>query len=283
MHKPHISFSELSVWKSCSFKHKLQYIDKIDLSTSSPHLFYGTILHEALEEYVKTKKMNIDEANEKIKIAWEREGFDSEKYIFEQAEYRKNQGWKPKSHDHLDAWLKWTENILNEVPKFLDDTFGDWELLSAEEPLYEPIDGVDDVKFKGFIDLLIKAKDKRGKDIVWLLDWKTAGSGGWNMWKKRDPMTPAQITLYKKFWRTKFDIDIKDVKCGYLLLKKGAKPGKCCELYPISVGPKTEEKAFAMVKNMIRAVKAKMYMKNREGCKFCDYKGTTYCPSPGML
>ena len=72
MHKPHISFSELSVWKSCSFKHKLQYIDKIDLSTSSPHLFYGTILHEALEEYVKTKKMNIDEANEKIKIAWER-------------------------------------------------------------------------------------------------------------------------------------------------------------------------------------------------------------------
>ena len=29
--KPHVSYSEVRCWKECPFRHKLSYIDKIDL------------------------------------------------------------------------------------------------------------------------------------------------------------------------------------------------------------------------------------------------------------
>ena len=29
--KPHVSFSEIKVWKECPYRHKLTYVDKIDM------------------------------------------------------------------------------------------------------------------------------------------------------------------------------------------------------------------------------------------------------------
>ena len=36
--KPHISFSEIKQWKECAYRHKLTYIDKIDVFEDSPYL-----------------------------------------------------------------------------------------------------------------------------------------------------------------------------------------------------------------------------------------------------
>jgi hypothetical protein len=80
------------------------------------------------------------------------------------------------------------------------------------------------------------------------------------------------------FWRKKKNIDIKAIKCGFVLLKRGAKPGKTCELLTISSGPKMEERVEKMVGSMIASVKRGLYLKNRNSCKFCDFKDTKYCP-----
>ena len=73
-------------------------------------------------------------------------------------------------------------DIIDDVPEFLDNTFPEWKGVEGEEQLYEVIQN-DEMQFKGFIDAVILSKDKRGKNKIWLLDWKTAG-WGWRPQKK---------------------------------------------------------------------------------------------------
>ena len=54
--KPHVSFSEIKAWKECAYRHKLIYIDKIDMFEPSPYLDFGTAVHEALEAYLKKEE-----------------------------------------------------------------------------------------------------------------------------------------------------------------------------------------------------------------------------------
>jgi len=90
--KPHVSYSEVSTWKACPFKHKLSYIEKIDLGEPSPYLDYGTLVHEQAESYLNTRTMDLDDLEQKLREAWIEKGFDSEEYIQKQADYRKEQG-----------------------------------------------------------------------------------------------------------------------------------------------------------------------------------------------
>jgi hypothetical protein len=79
------------------------------------------------------------------------------------------------------------------------------------------------MKFKGFIDMVIKTKDKRGNTILYICDFKTC-SWGWPVEKKQDRNLQYQILLYKHFLCKKFDLDPKFVRTAFVLLKR--KPGK---------------------------------------------------------
>ena len=93
----------------------------------------------------------------------------------------------------------------------------------------------------------------------------------------RDALVQSQPVLYKNFCSQKFEIDPKDIKCGFVILKRGLKPSKACELIEVSAGPKTLEKSDKLVSSMINGVKTGKFMKNRSSCKFCDYKNTEHC------
>ncbi len=267
--KPHISYSEVRSWQECTYRHKLQYIDKIDMFEPSPYLDFGTNVHEGCESFLKTGKVPRELLLDNIRAAWEKHGFDDPEWV------KKQPGWY-KYHP-VEAWCEWASNMWADVPKFLDETFPGWEAVSAEEELYEEIEGRD-VKFKGFIDVIIKVPRKNGTWKYWILDWKTAKSYGWDRRKKQDFLTQAQIILYKHYWATKNDIPLKDVGCGFILLKRGGKPGNMCDFLVVSSGPKSLERATKMVSNMISAVKRQMFLKNRNSCTFCDFKDTQHCP-----
>ena len=251
--KPHISFSEIKNWHECGWRHKLIYIDKINLSKPSENLEFGTAVHAECEDYLKTRTMNPER--------------------FE-AEIRKI--WQEKSLANVDQWVKEGKQIIADVPSFMDETFPEWTCISAEHELYEEIVG-QDIKFKGFVDAMIKAKNKRGQWCLWILDWKTSGPRGWSSDKRRDELVQSQPVLYKNFCSQKFEIDPKDIKCGFVILKRGLKPSKACELIEVSAGPKTLEKSDKLVSSMINGVKTGKFMKNRSSCKFCDYKNTEHC------
>ena len=271
--KPHVSFSEVRIWKECSWKHKLMYIDKLSEFEIGIYTEYGSIIHESIENFLLTRKMNTDFAIKKLEDSWKNNKFDKEEKIGERTLIAESQGWKYR-HNYLEDWKKWCLNSLNDLPVFLDENYPGWEVVSAEEELYEEID--DELKFKGFIDCVIKyPMGKRTKYVI--IDWKTASARGWSRDKKQDIKTTAQLILYKHYWAKKNDIPLKDVACNFVLLKRGAKAGRTCNMVEVSAGPKSIEKANKMVKNMIGGVRREFFMKNRLSCKFCPFKDTEHC------
>ena len=272
--KEHVSYSEIRQWKECPWRHKLLYIDKLKTYEESPHLHYGTIIHDACEHFLKTKELKIEEAKIKIKEAWEEHGFDSDVFINSQSVRSEKQGWKYK-HNKLKDWLVWTETSLLSLPLFLNETFPDWSLVSAEDMLYESIEKVN-TKFKGYIDCIIKVPYKN-KFKYWIIDWKTSSGRGWSIEKQRDFLVQSQVILYKHFWGTKNQIEMKDIQCAFVLLKKVKTINKSCQLIKVSSGPKSLEKAKKTVRSMIKSVEKEMYLKNRSSCKFCEFKDTHHC------
>jgi len=273
--KEHVSYSEIKQWKECGWRHKLIYIDKIQTFEESPHLHYGTIVHDACEHFLKTKELKIEEMKQSIRDAWNTYGFDSEDFIILQTNRAKLQGWEYK-HSNLEEWLLFAEISLLSVPSFLDENFKDWELVAAEEQIYENIENIQTTKFKGYIDFILKVPYKDDYKY-WILDWKTASARGWAIEKQRDFLTQAQLFLYKNFWANKNNIKLSNVNCGFILLKKVKTINKSCQLIKISSGPVTIEKSIKLVKNMINSVNKNLFLKNRESCKFCEFKETMYC------
>ncbi len=253
--KKHVSYSEVRNWIECGWRHYLQQIKKINLDKPSEHLDFGTIVHAACENYLKTRTMDSEKCVMNIVQAWDRKGFPE-----------------------TEKWANWANNIVDDVPAWLDETFPGWETVAAEQNLYENIEGYN-AYFKGFVDSIIKVP-KGDKYEIWILDWKTAGAGGWSPEKKQDPLTIAQLSLYKYFLKDKYPElfeGAKHVKCGFVLLKKGAKKGKCVELFTVSVGPVTIEKGVKLVKNTVAGMRRGIKLKNRESCKYCSYFETEHC------
>jgi hypothetical protein len=274
--KQHVSFSEIKTWKECPWRHKLAYVDKLRSNDISPHLDFGTILHDFCENFLKTGTIEGVSLEDKLTAAWEEKGFDTPEQIKKTTDRATKQGWR-YTHEYLPTWLGWAENIVKALPMFMDETFPGWEYVAAEELLMEPIEG-SDIKFKGYIDAIIKVPKKRGTGFTyWIIDWKTAKKYGWRADKKRDFNMQAQLILYKRHWAAKHDIPLKDIRCGFVLLKKGAAPEKGGELVKISAGDKTLAKADKLESNMINMVKKKFYLKNRHSCMFCDFKDTEHC------
>lgn len=259
--KPHVSFSEMKDWDDCSFRHKLKYVDKIGIFKPGVHMDFGTAVHAACENFLKTKKMDDIVFKKKLHELWTEHGeVDPEAYTVKSFKQFVAEGIA----------------ILPEIPAWFDVTFPGWEFIDAEHQFYEPVFGHPHA-FKGFIDCVIAAPGKNGKTVTWLLDFKTT-SWGWNKYKKADTMVRAQLVLYKSFWGTKMGIDPKDIKCGFVLLKRTAKPNQHCELVPAAVSELTTSKSLMIVGNMLTAIKRGIALKDKSSCTYCEYKNTEHCP-----
>lgn len=269
--KPHISFSEIKNWKECPYRHKLLYIDKIDTFQESPYLHFGTAVHEGCESLLETQTVDEKKILTEMKEAWKKADFENPEW------YSKQPGWY--KHQPVEVWETWAKNSWGDILEFLNTEFPGWSCFNAEEDLYENIPEIEKpLYFKGFIDGVLKVPKKRGKGhVYWIIDWKTAGPRGWSRDKKQDLGMTAQLILYKYFWSMKHDIPLKDIRCGFVLLKRGSKPGKICSLVPVSVGDKTLNKGVKLMKNMIAGVRRGMYLKNRNSCQYCPFLNTEHC------
>jgi len=270
--KPHVSYSEVSTWKGCSWRHKLIYLDGITSDDKSPYLSYGSIVHDAVESFLNGKPVDLDFLEAAIRDSWTSQGFDTEEYISSQTLRAKGQGWN-YTHDNVDAWVKSARTCLEALPIFLNSQFPGWKHVSAEHMLYEDIPDVEFGKFKGFIDSVIELPN--GKHVI--LDWKTAGPKGWSQDKKRDFNIHAQLILYKHYWMKHTGKSSKDVQTHFVLLKRNSKMKSAIGIVPCSAGPKAVEKANKMVVSMVKSMQRGMAIKNRYSCTFCEFKDTPHC------
>jgi hypothetical protein len=254
----HISFSELKIWNDCAYKHKLQYIDKVRVFTSTEYTAFGTAIHETCEKSLLNE------------ISEDQHGDYFEAKFKEEVKILQEQG---KVNEELvsDMVLQ-GKAILSELYASISSYLGDYEVVSTELPLFERIQNLDfDYDFKGFIDLVLKTPD--GK--IHIIDWKTC-SWGWDMKKKSDPMVTYQLTYYKNFYAQKFNVDPKMVETHFALLKRTAKKDRV-EFFRVSSGTKKIQNANMLLTKAITAIKNNKHIKNRLSCKGCEFYKTEFC------
>lgn len=254
--KPHVSFSELYTYETCQYKHKIEYLDGIK-QPESIHAIFGKAVHAAIETRKKTGN----------KLSWIQMCKDIISWI------RKNP--KDKYFGDLDheSWCRQGLQIYSEIFDWLDQNFPEHKLIANEFELYETISENDDLKFKGFIDLIIKDKE----DQYHIIDFKTC-SWGWDKDKRSDTKKQYQLTLYKKFFCQKEKISEDSVKTHFILLKRTPpKNQSSVELYTISSGKIKLKNADDWMNKQISQMKRGFTLKNRTACKFCPWFKTERC------
>jgi len=254
----HISFSELKNWDFCPFYHKLVHIDKLKGFEGNEYTAFGSAIHKVCEVAVMDNGANLKEEFLKSFLDEIQSAPCENKKLLKEM---KTQG----------------EAILPEILPALEDFFENYEVLSVEEQLYEPIKEFveSEVNFKGYIDLVLKTDD--GK--VHIIDWKTC-SWGWDSRKKSDKMVTYQLTLYKHFFAQKLQIDPADVETHFALLKRTAKQNRV-EFFRVTSGPKKTQNALKLLSKALYNIKNKRHIKNRLSCTAgygCKFYRTKDCP-----
>tara|TARA_B100000963_G_scaffold361811_1_gene399886 strand:+ start:2173 stop:2949 length:777 start_codon:yes stop_codon:yes gene_type:complete len=256
----HISYSELRIWSECPRKHKLLYIDKLKGFQGNEYTAFGSSIHALCENAVQNLIEESD-YDEFFSLHFEREleqlGPDFE-----------------KREDLVEQMRDQGKKLSPQILPALKESFGDFEVVSVEEKLYEKIMNfsLDNLVFKGYIDLVIKTND--GKYHV--IDWKTC-SWGWDREKRNSKMITYQLTLYKKFFCQKHNIDPKLVETHFALLKRTAKKDNV-EIFRVTSGPKKTSNATDLLHKALINIDRKLYIKNRLSCRGCEFYKTKHCP-----
>ena len=248
----------MKIWAECSHKHKLIYLDKIKKFQGNEYTAFGTALHHVCENVV-VDNSKLDTA----KLIFQK------KFLEELTEISKTHQLTKKLVNEMRTQ---GDNIVEFVLPALSEYFGEYEVVSVEEPIYQPISNFKtDYKFKGFIDLILKTPD--GKHHV--IDWKTC-SWGWNAKKRSDRLVTYQLTLYKNFYSLKYNIDVKDVETHFALLKRTSKKDKV-EIFRVTSGERKMNSALELLEQAISNIESGTDIKNRMSCKYCEFYKTEHC------
>ena len=211
-----ISFSQYQMWKGCPHRWKLNYIDKVGVSSPSLALVFGTAMHEVLQTYVETvNSSTIQEANQLPleELLKEKMQVEYKKFLVE----NNNQHFSNK--DEMQEYLVDGIEIISWFKAKRDEFFTkkDWQLVGIESPInIIPVESNPNVRLVGFLDLVMRNL-KTGKTHIY--DFKTS-TNGWGKYAKADKVKVSQLVLYKTFYARQFDIHPDDIEIEYLILKR---------------------------------------------------------------
>jgi hypothetical protein len=248
--RPHVSFSEGYTFFRCPFNHWMTYRLK-GPREDTIYTVYGKEMGLALEKYKKNG----------VKLAWVSLGKAIFKHIvangFGEMVNEKDQDWR--------FWVRAAIRNFKDTLEFLDENYPGWKLIDFEYPLYEDIPD-SSKKFKGFIDLIFEYKGR-----IKILDFKST-TLSWDKEKRSDTQKLYQVSLYKKFYCQKNDIDPNIVDVGYLLLlRKPAKKAKTSvELFEQTSGPVKLDNSITWLSQQARGIEKGINIKNKTMCSFCQ-------------
>jgi ATP-dependent exoDNAse (exonuclease V) beta subunit len=248
-----ISYSGLKIWNECPYKYKLNYVEKVGGFKGNEYTAFGTALHEACEFQLNGTLLTEGSADHFSKRF-------EEELAGLPAELEKDQ--------KLVGEMKEQGRMLAPlVIPALKEKFGNFTFFSAEEELLMDIDRVKDCefKFRGYVDLIIKAED----GTYAIIDFKTC-AWGWDSAKKSDPIVNYQLTFYKYFFSKKHDVPAKEVETYFALLKRTAKKDNV-EVFRVTSGPKKTDNAFNLLDKALYSIGKSNFPKNRLNCKYCEY------------
>ena len=280
-----ISYSQYTQYANCPRQWKLNYIDKLSEYTQSIYTLFGSAFHETLQSYLTIMY-------EDSVVAADKEDWYKILKDFMAKEYRKAMamGQDPAFTNafEMGEFYQHGVEILDFVFRNRSVYFPkkDHELVGVEIPLDVAMDVNENVKFRGFIDLIIK--DKRDNTYK-VIDIKTSTTG-WNKYQKADKTKTAQLVLYKSYYAKQFNVPIENIRVEYFIVKRTLYenmdfPQKRVQLFTPAAGKPTLNKINGSVDEFVRnAFNADgTYNTNREypaiagknnkNCKYCIFKG----------
>ena len=213
MAKKTISYSQFALWCQCPYSWKLQYVDKALPWTDNIHTLFGTSMHEVLQEYIRVMYTNSIKEADTLLLHEELE--DRLKKNFMEIKMR-NGGEEFCSKDEMTEFYNDGLRILDFFKRKRADYFSKkgYELLGIETALN--YDLPNNLKFKGFIDLIIKDNIRNRIKII---DIKTS-SWGWNKYQKADKNKTDQLLLYKSFYSKQHDVPLDRIDVEYFIVKR---------------------------------------------------------------
>jgi len=206
--KKRVSFSQYSTFLKCPHKWYLDYVKNLRVKDDNINTTFGTAIHHAFQTYLTSlykegvgiadsldvKKLFLDKFNEEIKKVKDVNEEEFTDFIFD-------------GNDIIDTFCK-SANRLKYFPT------KDYELVGIEIPLEIPIKN--NVEFVGFIDIVLKERDKEYYRII---DFKTS-SNGWNSYMKEDVSKLAQLHLYKSVYSKKFNVPLNNIEVEFFIVKR---------------------------------------------------------------
>ena len=258
--RDYVSFSELKKWNQCPYARDLAYNKGIKLFNGNSYTAFGSAIHETIELMYSDSKKVMPE---------------HESVVLFKSRLIENLNSTPDRIPKIEKDFETQgENILKNFQKTFESYFGkDFEIFSIEEEINErlPEEMSKDLKFKGFIDMVVK--DASGKYHI--VDWKTC-SWGWNAKKRSDPMVVYQLTFYKNFFCEKHNIEPDNVDVHFGLLKRTVKQDNL-EFFHVTSGKRRIANTMAFLNKAIRNIDSGLVVKNRLSCRNCEYYKTEHC------
>lgn len=282
-----VSYSQFSLFSSCPFSWHKQYVEKIKIDSKSIDILFGSAFHETFQTYLDVY------FNKSIKEA---DDLDLDKLLNENMlnEFKKMSKDGNISFTTKDALSEYFRDGV-EIFKFLKqnkEKYFDrnkFELVGIEVPLLVPIDETKNLAIVSFLDVVLK--ERNGSEYI-IIDIKTSFRG-WKKNKKDDFTTKCQVLFYKKYFSKMFNIDEKNIKTKFFVVKRKIfvneaatfKPGRVQQISPASgsVSMKKFDEAFGkFIKIFDDEGKIKSNLifnkaSSKKACEYCVYKNTSYC------
>ena len=277
----HISYSQLSMFRSCPHKWALQYKDGHKTFSPSIHTVFGTAFHETLQHY-------LDVMYEKSGAAADRENIEElleEKLREEYAnQYKKNNSQHFSNGEEIREFYNDGVEILKFIKKKRSAYFSKkgWYLVGCEIPIsIIPNNTYKNVIYQGYLDVVLYHEPTNTFKII---DIKTS-TRGWNAKVKKDEEKHFQLILYKKFFSEQFGIPEKDIDIEFLITRRkvyldGEYPQKRIQEFKPASGRNKLAKATRVLNEFITTVFDKNGYKEKDyhpqpskwNCTFCPFK-----------
>lgn len=271
-----VSYSQYSVYKQCQHRWYLDYVKKLQPFKPSIHLIFGTAFHETVQNYLQIMYDKSAEDADKIHLPTYFKTKLIELYQQNSAEGHFS------TPQELNEFFEDALAILDFFKRKRKIYFSkkNTKLIGIEIPILQPIvEGLENVKFKGFIDLVIYDK-VLDKYIIY--DFKTS-TRGWSDYEKKDETKLSQILLYKRMFSQLKNVPEDKIDVEFFIVRRKINenleyaPKRIQQFIPAN-GSKKVESAVQGVKDFIAnvftadgAYQDKYYPKDNNKCRFCPY------------
>ncbi len=212
-----ISYSQMSIFRGCPHRWKLQYKDKIKKFTSTIHTVFGTAIHESMQHY-------LDYAYDKSFAAADRDIDITEdfrgRFISEyQAQYKKNNDSHFSEATEMREFFEDGIAIIEWFKKKRARYFSKkgTYLVGCELPIIiAPNKMYNNVLYMGYLDVVTYNENTETFKII---DIKTS-TKGWNDYAKKDEDKQYQLLLYKQFFSEQYGIPLDKIDIEFFILKR---------------------------------------------------------------